>query len=83
MNRFAFATLTVIALSVGTASSALALEGHFESAREGTINRLNDRFEDARDGVVNKLTDRFEDARDGVVNKLTDRFEDAYRRNIE
>lgn len=68
MNRLAFATLTVIALSVSTASSALALEGRFEDAREGTINRL---------------TDRFEDARDGVVNKLADRFEDSYRRNLE
>lgn len=47
MNRLAFATLTVIALSVSTASSALALEGRFEDARDGVVNKLSDRFEDS------------------------------------
>lgn len=83
MNRFAFAALTTIALSVSTASSALALEGRFEDAREGILNKLTERFDDAREGVINQLGDRQKEEREQILNSLGDRQKEAYENNLE
>lgn len=57
MNRFAYAALSVIALSTAMSSTALALSPRFDSAHQDSINRLSDRFDSSREGIINQLSD--------------------------
>jgi hypothetical protein len=83
MNRFALATLTVIALFVSTAASASTLTSRFEDAREGVINQLGDRQNKGREQILNSLGDKQEQGRKQILNSLGDRHDDAFKRNLD
>lgn len=69
MERIIIATLSITALSTVIGLPALALSGHFESERQETFNKLNDRFDSERQQTLNKLNDRFEEERQRTLDK--------------